>query len=84
MIIEIPDDVKKKLEHARIQIVKQTLTKFNNNKKKASRYLGCSVRAIRYWVEKYPELAIFQREPHPSGDVRWDPGPRWKTRSLDE
>lgn len=60
MIIEIPDDAVNKMDVAKIALAHEAIKRSNYHIETASSFLGISVRALRQWFQKYPELAKYR------------------------
>lgn len=48
------------LERLILQAVAMTLAKCRGNKTRAAKYLGISIRKLRYMVQAHPELESFR------------------------
>ena len=85
MILQIPPEVKNKLEYCRIKIAEDALTRFKNQKEAAA-YLGICPRALRNWIYRNPELYQFRKfKKVYDGNDKWDffdDKQKWKTKKL--
>jgi transcriptional regulator with PAS, ATPase and Fis domain len=50
------------LETVKVQHIREVLKSTHNNKNRAAKLLGVSIRALRLWVASYPSLKSFKRE----------------------
>ena len=85
MIIEIPDNSPDKLVSARIQITIQALAIYNNNKMRSAKFIGISIRTLRNWINRTPELARFRKTCPVAGNEAWQKysnTPLWKIKTL--
>lgn len=50
-----------RMQQVKLQVLKQTLEKLDNNRQHTANYLGVSIRSVRNWIKELKRYEMFKR-----------------------